>query len=1408
MAEVKNAFIQSKMNKDLDSRLVPNGEYRNAINAQISRSEGSDVGALENALGNSVQATFEDGQSYSNDLTCIGYVTDETSSCIYVFLTDGVRVGGDAFVTAGNSGSNHFIYKYNTNSPALPVKIVSGAFLNFSKNYPIYGINLIENLLFWTDNFNQPRKINVATASNPENANTYYTTEDQISVASYNPYQPIELYQQIDSERIDDNPLLAPASGEYDTTMHDVVSKFYPGGGTASVVTGVTNSTTVDIDQINIPFFPTRQSASTVKTPQKFMTVGVIAASTNGNGPIVNSTVLVDSYSVTTLELDQNITVGTGDTLVFNFNPYYDSSYAGDSRFLEDRFVRFSYRFKFNDGEYSIYAPFTQPCFIPKQDGYFLNTEQDLGDQQSTFASTIVDFMKNKVSEITLRIPLPSAANSMSSQYLVKEIDILFKESDGLAVQVVETVPASRISALSGSDTYYDYKYINKKPFKTLPESELIRVFDKVPVKALSQETASNRVIYGNFQNKHTPPASLDYRVSVGEKKAFDLDPTYSVLDTTSIIEYPSSSVKTNRTYQVGVVLSDKFGRQSSVILSNNKNVINTGGLSFSGDTVYSPYIDGSNISGEFYEWLGNSLKMSFNSVIGPNRPNTNTYEPGIYNGDVNDPDYNPLGWYSYKIVVKQQEQEYYNVYTAGAMKDIPYNYLSTVKGPPTPTDPITPNISFVTLLNDNINKVPRDLTEVGPQDKTFRSSVVLFGRVENTTHTYSNTGNKQFQPDRTSFTTNSIEDLFDLFDVEQFENNVEVQIPVTDIESPFSPFFKADANPFVGEFVTSQDATKQFGVLNEVVNTNTYTANGSGTQPQPSPTIPLTSFSSGFTLEPGYKVTGGSIVDDVFVISYDPAASVVVVSEAVTYTSTTTLFTFTQEDYLPIENLAILETAPTISNLDIYWETSSAGLISELNEAIRNSANSTEADIAPFNDSAFEEDLSAGQDILAANFRVIDAGTGAPIDAALVTLTNESITYTGDEALDASEILQVYQTTTSGDWNIRTKQRFVDDIWYGKDPNKRNFVINISVSVENKGSAGVDGVVTNSTNVIIDALTTNFIPAVGATVTGGSLPSGVEVVSYDNQTSTLVLNTTVNLSDDETLTIENGQPSVTQITKTVSLDNKPPKIFNGYNPQGSLILDGSTIDLTVIPFQNNYKLKSLSGVNGANTANAGEDLDFLIVDVIGTNNAKSFSDNFDIIENSNQSTESLLAADLVLSSISGLDINDTYTATVNLKDAGGEESSIAFTFGFGTTPSSISTMRFRFNPDLFDDPMSGQDPTYSTFTVIIIDDQPGNDTNGVYYCKGDPASLASDAENEVITIDRTNASIGQTIDGSQQITCSTNGSKWAFVNEDDDSDVGILALFTAGACLAKGHDGSLSAGATDALNGYSFQVV
>ena len=73
MAEVKNNFVQSKMNQDLDDRLIPPGEYRSAQNISISRSEGSDVGALENILGNGLLSNLN--LSYNN-LEIIGQVTD------------------------------------------------------------------------------------------------------------------------------------------------------------------------------------------------------------------------------------------------------------------------------------------------------------------------------------------------------------------------------------------------------------------------------------------------------------------------------------------------------------------------------------------------------------------------------------------------------------------------------------------------------------------------------------------------------------------------------------------------------------------------------------------------------------------------------------------------------------------------------------------------------------------------------------------------------------------------------------------------------------------------------------------------------------------------------------------------------------------------------------------------------------------------------------------------------------------------------------------------------------------------------------------------------------------------------------------------------------------------------------
>ena len=38
MPEIKNNFSQGKMNQDLDERIVPKGQYREAMNVQISTS--------------------------------------------------------------------------------------------------------------------------------------------------------------------------------------------------------------------------------------------------------------------------------------------------------------------------------------------------------------------------------------------------------------------------------------------------------------------------------------------------------------------------------------------------------------------------------------------------------------------------------------------------------------------------------------------------------------------------------------------------------------------------------------------------------------------------------------------------------------------------------------------------------------------------------------------------------------------------------------------------------------------------------------------------------------------------------------------------------------------------------------------------------------------------------------------------------------------------------------------------------------------------------------------------------------------------------------------------------------------------------------------------------------------------
>ena len=83
MPEIKRSFTQGRMNKDLDERIIPNGEYRDALNIEVTTSEGSNIGAVQSLRGNS-----EVSNKVDDDATCVGVLPDEENNVIYYWVHD------------------------------------------------------------------------------------------------------------------------------------------------------------------------------------------------------------------------------------------------------------------------------------------------------------------------------------------------------------------------------------------------------------------------------------------------------------------------------------------------------------------------------------------------------------------------------------------------------------------------------------------------------------------------------------------------------------------------------------------------------------------------------------------------------------------------------------------------------------------------------------------------------------------------------------------------------------------------------------------------------------------------------------------------------------------------------------------------------------------------------------------------------------------------------------------------------------------------------------------------------------------------------------------------------------------------------------------------------------------------
>ena len=197
MANITRNFIAGRMNKSVDERLIPNGEYIDALNVRMGSTEQSEIGVIENIKGNLplTSLSYVDGTPLSSDAKCIGAFEDGERETIYWFVHD-------SNFPVGATGKLDLIVSFNVLTGILTYHIISiddgdgaNTTLNFNPQFLITGVNIVktgnlnDNLLFFTDDYNAPRFINVARGYGNPVANVDQFSAESILVIKKPPVE-------------------------------------------------------------------------------------------------------------------------------------------------------------------------------------------------------------------------------------------------------------------------------------------------------------------------------------------------------------------------------------------------------------------------------------------------------------------------------------------------------------------------------------------------------------------------------------------------------------------------------------------------------------------------------------------------------------------------------------------------------------------------------------------------------------------------------------------------------------------------------------------------------------------------------------------------------------------------------------------------------------------------------------------------------------------------------------------------------------------------------------------------------------------------------------------------------------------------------------------------------------------
>jgi len=709
MPEIKHTFTSGRMNKDLDERLVPNGEYRDAQNVEVLTSEDSNAGTVQTCLGNSLVSNL----TPDDESICVGSIADDKTNNIYYLVAGNpanenissdiiveynsvsnetlpvmvdiynvqmelieqhgaswanstVPIQGDhIYSVVNNSGLRvgmevnvHFTYssgsiwQQSIDKPIIvaiefypsgsfpnrtmislssPIRRSNGTLLsnteisnydvyvnftsprvlNFHKDRLITGINIIDDMLFWTDNYSEPKKVNITRGKqgsipamgicnacnfhqNTQNPYTYdgtliagtthtelvvkedifydssnnpidnYIQEKHITVIKKSPLTPpkLEMYDRVNRFDVNGNIQSTTVTDHYHywgSLDGQTTTVLYPVGTTSIVANNTSNGGTMGyfngsadfrIDDIllctnNISADPDTFSGDDVKVRLK-----VIASDSSASNPIlVQSPMAVGGHlEVKILYIDPNLP-STGQDWLIRLENETQSLY-------ELKFPKFAYRYKYEDGEYSAFSPFSEIAFLPQKFEYEPKKGYNLGMVNGLKQLYIKDF-------IPPDIPLD-----------VVKVDILYKESDSPNIYTIRsfenTDPEwnSKCVACQGGSGYVTTTNSYKGFFEikddlihaVVPSNQLLRPWDNVPRKALAQEITGNRIVYGNYiQNYDLKDFNNDN----------ELKPTFKTTiesDLINEVDFPETSLKSMRTYQVGVIYKDIYGRETPVM--------------------------------------------------------------------------------------------------------------------------------------------------------------------------------------------------------------------------------------------------------------------------------------------------------------------------------------------------------------------------------------------------------------------------------------------------------------------------------------------------------------------------------------------------------------------------------------------------------------------------------------------------------------------------------------------------------------------------------------------------------------------------------------------------------------------------------------------------------------------------